>query len=949
MNNIRLFIEGEEVELNSEVTFAITRQFEEITNPTILISDWSKTVNIPFTANNNRLFGHIYSADKVLNIDSSSFIGVHFNPYKKLDFRLEWNDAIVMSGYAKMVDITRENGYGTYNITLNGELGKVFQEFQKITFDTSSQDTEYIIDGSTYVDTFITKSLVKSSWESTGQQHYSIDDASITITDIIGFAPNNSFNDNFDYKTYQSATEESKTFVETLDDSGFSTDTGISSETIIGDGLLPRSIGEYRSYMQLPFIYFNKLFQIFQKKAEAVTGYQFDLDETWFNINNPYWYKLVYMLQKLDFGNENIKTNYYNLCGFVGGDWRWDNTVTFNNITARAFKATESDENVPIAISLSPLVLELNKNVILSVNQPMNVHCYFMYGRQEYPKNWTFWQNCGLEITVNCINNDNNQIISSKSGIIVSSGTIIDTTVYDTVKELPSNTVAVKELDFNEEFKSFFNYYSNYEHIRFSVSTNWLQITTSEYPNTHPVPFCYYTVPSTKYDLNLFTAKISTQTNNLAINMATNYHRSYGSFTLNDLWNNEYNLFNEILNYCKMYRIGITTNESTKTIRFVPLSKFFSEYTYEDWTNKLDMSQQYLVKPISWEHKYVKFNYEDESTSIGKQYSDKYGVNFGEKKLITDYNFDTDSDDLFSGIKSDITNTDNVLSWKNLYENHKIIYGFPDEIFVSTKDDDKKYVDCFGRMFFHNGLRNFNTESSLELRPVTISDDTSFQWFTSNFFYSQSLDETTVTTYPYLDVINNNNLCIFNTPQEVYTYNPKPYENCSSLYDNMWNKYIEERYNPNNKVITCYLRITPNDYINFSFNKLIMIDNQLYVINKIYDYNVSSSLPTKCDLITIQDVAGYMVTDYSLIVSSIDSIETREGEVETFNLYSFNHPTLTTTLDDVYISCNGRLGTDLLHSGDNVIELDTHGSQSQQGTITLTDGITTKTINITIE
>lgn len=952
MNHIRLFIEGQEVDLNSDVTFAITRQFEEITNPTILISDWSKTVNIPFTENNNKLFGNIYSPDKQLLVSQLDMTyGVYFDPYKKLNFRLEWNDAVVMTGYAKMVDITRENGSGTYNITLNGELGKVFQEMQKITFDQSYSESQYVIDGSVYVDEFITKDLVKQSWQSTGQQHYSIDDASILTTDIIGFAPNNSFCDNFDYKTYQSSTEESKTFVETLDATTFTTDTGVSAETIIGDGLLPRSIGEYRSYMQLPFIYFNKLFQIFQAKAESITGYQFDLDSTWFNANNPYWYKLVYLLKKLDFGNENTKTNYYNLCGFVGGDWRWDNSVVFNDITVRAFKATESDENVPIATSLSPLVLELNKSVILSVNQPMNVHCYFQNRVLTPAHHWTFWNNCGLEISIYCINNDNDQIIRSVNAIVVSDGTLIDTSTYDGVYTLSDSTDLIKELDINREFKSFFNYYGNYNHIRFSISTNWLQITTAQQPTMHNYPLCYYDVPSLKYDLTSFTSTVSTQTTNLGVNIAANYHRSYGAFTLNDLWDNEFNLFNEILNYCKMYRIGIATDEQAKKIRFVPLSKYFSDYSIEDWTDKLDMSQQYLVKPISWEHKYVLFNYDESKTELGSKYAEKYGIQFGEKRLITKYNFDTDSDYLFTGVKPSLSNTDNVLSWTNLYNNHRIIYCYPNEIYVSSKDGSNKFVDCFGQMYFHCGLKMFDDEETLELRPCSISDDTDFQWFTSNFFYTQNINDasTCVDTYPYLDVIYDNRLCIFNKPQEVYSSNPKDYNTATDQYTNIWNNYIEERYNVNNKVVTCYLRISPKDYIDFSFNKLILINNQLYMVNKIYDYNVSSSLPTKCDLITIQNLNGYTKNNYSIIQSSVSSIATREGEVETFTCYSYNKPTLTTTLSDVYISCNGRLGTDYLHDGDNEIELDTHSSQSQQGIITLTDGISTKIINVTIE
>ena len=110
---IRLFIENQEVELNNEVTFAITKQFEDITNPTTIINDWSKTVEIPFTASNNKLFGHIYNPDKVI-VDNVLNTGIYFNPLKKMNFRLEYNDAVLMQGYGKMNSITQSNGNGSF-------------------------------------------------------------------------------------------------------------------------------------------------------------------------------------------------------------------------------------------------------------------------------------------------------------------------------------------------------------------------------------------------------------------------------------------------------------------------------------------------------------------------------------------------------------------------------------------------------------------------------------------------------------------------------------------------------------------------------------------------------------------------------------------------------------------------------------------------------------------
>ena len=126
----RLFIENKEVELDKSVQFAITKQFEDLSNPTAIINDWSKTVSIPFTQKNNNLFGHIYNPDRLIVAGNGS-VGIFFDPTKKLNFRLQDGDNVLMTGYAKMNEIKQKDGKGTYEITLFGELGKIFQELKK--------------------------------------------------------------------------------------------------------------------------------------------------------------------------------------------------------------------------------------------------------------------------------------------------------------------------------------------------------------------------------------------------------------------------------------------------------------------------------------------------------------------------------------------------------------------------------------------------------------------------------------------------------------------------------------------------------------------------------------------------------------------------------------------------------------------------------------------------
>lgn len=989
---IRLYIEGQEIELDKTVQFAITKQFEELSNPTVIINDWSKTVSIPFTLRNHQIFGHIYSPDKaIVGTTGNSYIGINFDPLRKLDFRLEWDNAILMTGYAKMIDIKRSKGTGTYNITLNGQLGKIFQEMKKITFDIEAPESEdkYIIRGAQYVNTAIDKDLVYDSWRSAGQVNSILNksgDSRYNINDIIGFAPNNSFCEDFDYKTYQPNSTTSETFTNTLGDA-FKTATGIDGDTVIPNGMLPREIGEYRSYYQLPYVYWNKLFQMFQEKTEEVTGYTFDLDESWFNEANPYWYYLVYMLKPLFQSNstalkgEEIENNYaafdrkkhvfsyddksdvsnkklyvsaydnsYNIsynAHTYSDEFTYsineDKNVTYN-ISGTTYTSPEVHKEItnPYPSSSFTSISEdvamydsnnifqfndkyvyakatLNLQVLLQSELPGDIqwtsgvkttgggttgnHTIPPQKSVVYTKDTTFNPNSMLILDVifkstsdnreyvkkiliahNAVKNysgDNtsyrniwNYIQSNPDAIVQYLDTSNVTRTYDSTN---NKTIYTKQLNITTpEFNLTNILLSN----RFNISYKAYWFNPMQMPfyggvGSNGTRFSKY-----MYDMTPFGTGTKT---NIAINTGVKYettvdttmsmrlhftnntkHYSGDTFIFNDLWNNEYNLFDEILKYCKMFRINISVDDVNKKIIFQRTKKLFSNYAVKDWTDKLDMSKDCVIKPITFDKKYALFNYKDSKTYLAEEYKKKYGLNFGEYKLITDYNFNTDTENLFKNVKTSIINTDNVLSWENLFNRHVIEYSVPDELYVDCKNKDKKFEDVFGQFYFHNGLNTFNTENALHMREVTISDDTTLQKNTNTYFYNQGGETSKrifVTTYPHLDIVRDDNMLLFNVPKYNFTY-IENYNGKHALYYNLWNTYINERYNVQNKIVTCYLQLKPSDYSEFKWSNFIKIENQLYFVNKIYDYDITSSKSTKVDLITVQNIGAYTTDNY---------------------------------------------------------------------------------------
>lgn len=872
----RLFIENKEIELDESVQFAITKQFEDLSNPTTIINDWSKTVSIPFTIKNHNIFGHIYNPDKAtIATSGTANTGIYFDPLKKLDFRLEWDNAILMTGYAKMNEVKQKNGSGSYEITLFGQLGKVFQDLSKITFNVNDENSDYIIDGTQYVDTAINKSLVISSWNSTGQSTYSLDDSS--VIDIIGFAPNNTYYEEFDPKSYQNNTSEAKLFTETLKNkwsdgsNGFV--TGVEPETAIPNGMLPRDIGEFRSYYQTPFIYWNKLWQIFQKKAEQLTGYIWELDSDWFNISNPYYSKLVYMLKSFNVKNGTSLENHYTKWGrdvnnrTLGRSTTpgspqlvqkfampvGESVVTNNKIEAYPLLPTYDDPQYAAMYPHVPTTCAVFKcpddfsSIIYKWHIPMYITTKVSGSHLK--------DNAGLIISMKMwgcddnITQSNSRLIQTNNYIIRHEGsgfTYSDYTPIDTGTSSSSGA---------DSYRLVFELSSN-----FSASA------------AKCGPYCYFTIECSyttsdpmNYDMQDAGYTFYKENTYVDVNLNSGAFRSGVNFTLNDLWDNSYNLFEQILNYCKMYRILIFTDDINKKLKFIKATKYFQTYTISNWTDKLDLSKDFIVTPITFDKKYVVFNYDDNKTKLGGAYKESWGINYGEKKIITQYNFNDDIQKLFNKkITASITNTDFSLSWTNLYDYNKISYSLPAEIFPYAKDKDNKQTNNFGAFYFHNGKRNFDTTATLRMRDVKVSDDTAFQQSNDTYYYSQGQNGSSVTTYPAIDIVysDNEKLCLFNKPMENFTY-AKNLGNSFGIYDMFWKIYINERYNIQNKQVTCYLKLKPIDFTNFEYRNFVQINNMIYFVNKIYDYDITSSQSTKVDLITIQDVASYYVDYYS--------------------------------------------------------------------------------------
>lgn len=106
------------IDLYDEVPIPLTYSIADIREPDKRNSSYSKTIKVPGTANNNKIFGHIFNVNTALTT---------FDPNKKAYCYLVSDDVTVMTGYLQLTNIdVLDNNEVEYDVFLLGEAGNPF-------------------------------------------------------------------------------------------------------------------------------------------------------------------------------------------------------------------------------------------------------------------------------------------------------------------------------------------------------------------------------------------------------------------------------------------------------------------------------------------------------------------------------------------------------------------------------------------------------------------------------------------------------------------------------------------------------------------------------------------------------------------------------------------------------------------------------------------------------
>ena len=125
---IELLINGQPIALSDDFEISINKTIADIRNPETRSSDFTRTLTIPGTAENNKVFNFIF--DVANDIVGSGQYNPDFDPNKKADCIVLVDGMPQISGFIRLTEILNNNGRIEYQCTIHGEGANLFTDLE---------------------------------------------------------------------------------------------------------------------------------------------------------------------------------------------------------------------------------------------------------------------------------------------------------------------------------------------------------------------------------------------------------------------------------------------------------------------------------------------------------------------------------------------------------------------------------------------------------------------------------------------------------------------------------------------------------------------------------------------------------------------------------------------------------------------------------------------------
>lgn len=905
---------------------ALNYTYDNLINPSEYVSEYTFSIKVKRCPENERLFKNVTRLDSTTDA---------FNPAIRYEYVIISDFTDIISRGSCFIDVVDDNNI---NLSMLGSLNYVFNKLINSGWDTvqASEDSDYTLlpdymgfNGASYTyPMHLTRRLIWTSWmidkpiyslsqlkTNVGslREYYELpnnmtDWRHCFVSSLIGFAPTNGglYGGFSSDKWYINGSKGECLIYPVLAE---------DENTDYNMELNDRQICEYRSYYQKPFIYTNKLFQIFKENFSTITGgWTLELDDRWFNDGNPMYFRSTYVLPNV-FEDEDaeytVRSNNYgsgtfslilperpddvwdyvetaNIYGWVDGVG--DDTFTFHTDSF----TVGAGETAGTIVEMRP--------IIQNMNMPWTA-CW-----EGQNSGWSEFSNNTQVLFFN----PNSQFI--KVDVQAYSGNIgigsIKTYVIVPMPDLMQNGHYVFELEEGrQEFLANIGEVIIYRYHATTAQNNGYPVGEFQFP-------CYYTNNNMSNLIVHFGVTVSLYQENVTYHGRTytgwhtpfsvigignllmyaypssghpyltfTYNTKYGKIdtnrsgslvTMERLFNGT-NPFSILLKFTKMNNLIWLTDDYNKKVTVMhrydyfldcmttdmgtnfPLNSEFSYIGLLNITPYVETGKEYNIRIPSWDTNKVTFNFGDGDEDYADWYEEKYGRTFGSRFIITENKKNNDNTNLFNNSDYDkilppVCSTMIIQPVRNIKTDTNI--KKESEAFISNVSGDSN-ADVTDRFFLRNLNREWEDEINFNWRDgyVYISDDITEEYYNSEFAYHGPAyinQGYRCEQCPQFTMSTGNRGVIFGMPREVYAGIGSE-ERVQTLYEAYWQKYIENIYVDDNKRYTCYLRMNAMLYKRLKTNPLVLFENCAYLVAQIDGWNEKNEI-TKVTLVQIGDI-----------------------------------------------------------------------------------------------
>lgn len=967
-NNIRLFINGKEIEFNQEPQILLNYKETDLRQPTVVHNSFTKQIQIEGTNTNNDVFGHIWDLTRIQD--------GNFNPIKKTDFQLFVNDELFQKGYCKLDKVTRTNNTTQYSLTLYGGLGSFFYNLTYDQDDTSNAKktlADLTFNGEDVVEPDIDFTIDKENVYEAWGQIAGFGESTNPRWDVINFIPAlNGIPNDFSasrvlINNYHLNESGQSGFINAKAEGGATyrpVINGMQNSDGFSLGELPEDLQEWqtrdlRCYKQRPVV---SMYRIIQAccQPENNGGYQVKLDEHFFHSNNPYYYNSWVTMPLLT-----------DLEGVGGGETY---EITGAEVST-ASSETYGEFMFPVIFDTPSLASINNINMNLRIGftpnsqvASQNLYPYHTY----YSKASTILgstyvrdleSNMGVIVQLFAIGQAGDIVGQSKAYLLSGQkkwnqkdsaamweyywgkkgneyGTKPEFVFMEGYfRKIDGNFVWCNKSGQQTDINFSFTAPNNFASVMLKVTTPFSRYIKYAFTGDERQKHAAYSVPT------VYTSKAISTTGNHTKQQAISQDEVTGKYTftissMDGIGTDYEGLFSGtkitkerllstkntpadyLLSYCKMFGLYFYCDSAevsddpekypTGVIHIMDRDTFYTDEVV-DLSKMIDWNKNVEIIPAMASTKWYSFDTEHVESEIDTGYKQQYGKNYGAQLVNTNYNFDSETTELYDGnvFKSAIMALEKDKYYKKaadglpVYQFNGLTYnlfsrtGSTDEfstvdveypvkttMYLSGVNPDYEYFDAFPKLQLH-GENNeaVDGENVLVFLRGAVPSSADY-WLTDDITEMATLNDgepcwvltkseydalgrhiaRKLPSFPYFtrDLIlfgqNYGNVVHswnFGHPQLVYSPDTYSTEG-DSIYDVTWKNYISDLYDVNTRKLTCYVRAEmDNRPWPWWLRRFYWFENSLWRLNEIKDLNVGSFDTTKMEFIKVQDPENY--------------------------------------------------------------------------------------------